>query len=93
MKNLILVITACIISAASVLYTQSQPLPPPFFGYDPDTAICVQGTIEQSGCGFGNQIRCTVQIGPYNGILAYDVRIAQGTLCHLPVFTSLPAAE
>lgn len=83
MKNLLLVFFALVLSAASVLYTQSHPLPPPYYGYDPDTLICTQGAIEGS-CGGNSAIRCTVTIGWYTGILAYDNKI--GSICTVPVF-------
>lgn len=54
-------------------------LPPPYFGYDPATKLCKQGTIE-GACGGGFTVQCTVTIGSFTGIAAYDTR-SNATLC------------
>jgi hypothetical protein len=87
MKNLMLVIFALVISVASVLYTQSHPLPPPdYFGYHPDTFICTEGIIEGT-CGNGTAVRCTVTIDEYSGIPAFDHKVNNGVCIH-PAFRS-----
>ena len=83
MKNCMLVIFALVISLVSVLYTQSHPLPPPFYGMDPDTGECFLGTIEGT-CNAGTTVRCTVTVGGNTGLPAYDVK--NGTLCFVPAF-------
>ncbi|MCD9018902.1 hypothetical protein [Parachryseolinea silvisoli] len=85
MKNLMLVMLALVISVASVLYTQSHPLPPPhFYGYDPDTLKCTKGDIEGT-CGDGTAVRCTVTIDEYFGIPAFDHKVGSN-VCMYPSF-------
>jgi hypothetical protein len=83
MKNLMFVIFAFVISVASVLYTQSHPLPPPYYGYDPDTFICTLGTIE-GACGGSSSIRCSITIGGNIGLPAWDVK--NGNTCAVAAF-------
>jgi hypothetical protein len=85
MKNLILVIFALTISIASVLYTQSHPLPPPYYGYSPDTLICTEGIIEGT-CGNGTSVRCSVTIDEHFGIPAFDNKV--GNICFVPALRS-----
>lgn len=82
MKNLMLVTTALIISIASVVYTQLEAFPPPFYGTNPDTGACEVGVLVGT-CGGQSNIRCVVEIGDYM-VPAFDDKIA--TVCAIPAY-------
>jgi hypothetical protein len=58
-------------------------MPAPYYGYNPDTKVCTQGTIEGT-CGGNSTVQCTITVGLYAGLAAYDAK--SGTICTLPVY-------
>lgn len=82
--TILLPVAGFIIAVGSALTPRPEPVP--FYGYDPDTNICTQGTIE-GVCGNGTAIRCTVSLpSGYTAIPAFDVKT--GTVCSVAVYRS-----
>lgn len=73
------------IIALSCALAPRTTLPAPYYGIDPDTNTCALGTLEGT-CGTGTTIRCTVYIGDYTGIPAWDNKT--GNICSVQVFKS-----
>jgi hypothetical protein len=84
MKNLMLVFFAVVTSVTSVLYTQSQTLPPPYYGINPDTGLCEEGIILGT-CGGTSSTRCAIWVGENPDLVAAFDNLV-GTICVTPVF-------
>jgi hypothetical protein len=95
MKKLpVLVPAAGFVIAVGCALTPRPDVPAPYYGYDPDTKACTQGTIEGS-CGGNSSTQCTVSFGLNTGIIAYDNKT--GSICSVPVYkpagTTPPGGE